>query len=114
MFERGTRTVGGLVPDFEWVFPQLLVSSKALVELHASVRRSLEDLEPFASRLGVGECVLDIDLGHRPETSIRRDQPAATIVCGVAASRAECAFAVDPSCLLEQAEGLELMVSLIR
>jgi hypothetical protein len=114
MFERGKRRGHGLVTDFEWRFPQILISSKALGELHASVRRSLDQIEPFSVRLGMGECVLDLELGHRSDVSARRDLPAFTVVCGVAASHAECAFAVDPSCLLELAEGLERMAALMR
>jgi hypothetical protein len=105
MVERGKKRTGGFVTDFEWAFPQLRVSSKALGELHASIRRSLDRLDPFAVSLGVGECVLDCELVHGPDGA-KRGVADFTIACGVASSQADCTFAVDHSCLLELAEGL--------
>lgn len=108
MVERGKKRTGGFVTDFEWVFPQLRVSAKALGELHASIRRSLDRLEPFAVSLGMGECVLDCELAHNPDGA-KRGVADFTIVCGVASSQTDCTFAVDHSCLLEFAGGLEHM-----
>ena len=108
MFERGKQRTGGLVTDFEWAFPQLRISSKAMGGLHASIRRSLDRLDPFVVSLGVGECVLDCELAHSPGDA-KRGVADFTIVCGVASSQAECTFGVDHSCLLELAEGLEHM-----
>lgn len=109
MIERGKQRRGGFVTDFEWVFPQLRVSAKALGELHAAIRRSLDRFDPFAVSLGVGECVLDCELGHSSDGGAKRGVVDFTIVCGVALSQAECTLAVDHSCLLELAEGLERM-----
>jgi hypothetical protein len=110
MVERGKKRRGDFVTDFEWAFPQQRVSLKALGELHAAIRRSLDQLEPFAVSLGVGECVLNCELAHSPDGA-KRGVADFTIVCGVTASQADCTFGVDHSCLLELAEGLEHMAA---
>lgn len=113
MFERGNRRAHDLVTDFEWRFPQVVVSAEALAELHACVRRSLEHPEPFAVRLGEEGCVVDIELGEEHGAAAKRGLSAVTIVCGVSASQAECSLSVDHSCLLELAEGLGCMLALL-
>lgn len=64
-------------------------------------------------RLGEGECVLDIELGEAHEDAARRGLSSVTVVCGVGVGQAECSLSVDPSCLLELAEGLERMLGLL-
>ncbi len=95
------------VMDWEWVFPQLLVAMKSLRELLSSVRHAYEGLDPFDVSLGMGECIFDLSLGYVPGVSLRRNVPSVTIRCGVSDSLVESDFSVDPSCLLEFAEGLE-------
>ena len=117
-FRRDGSPPGELVEDYDFLFPQVMVTEEGVEALLAALRRwldgGLKGEEEFTLEFGSGDIQFLVEVGTRADLICRPDTPAFFLHYSAGKARAEVLFAVDHSCLTALATDLARILGLAK